>query len=159
MSGDTAPQDIDGVHLNERQRIVVRYTLATLVDLAVLNFYAEHWQYVTIDSFTISFLAAIILQLLLMGTLKLEHTVAGYFKAKPGTAAKVYRGISTYLILLISKFVMLGIIDFLFGDALLFGGPLHGVIAFIVVVLSIVIAEGVIGKIVRLLAHDTKSEY
>ena len=42
---------------NTPQRLFVGYALAVLVDLTVLNFYDEYWDFVTIDSFTISFAA------------------------------------------------------------------------------------------------------
>ena len=55
---------------NTPQRLFVGYTLAVLVDLTVLNFYDEYWDFVTIDSFTISFAAALLLQLLLKLSIK-----------------------------------------------------------------------------------------
>ena len=152
MNSETVVEDDDGgIFLSSKQRIFVRFTIAILVDLALLNFFEEYWQYVSFDSFTISFFAAIILQFLLYGTLQFEHWVAGYFKKIPGTKAKVYRGVCTYLILVLSKFVMLGVIDFIFGDSVQFTGPFHGVVAFIVVVVVIVVAEQVFAKIYRML--------
>ncbi|KDN30477.1 membrane protein [Vibrio fortis] len=132
---------------NTPQRLFVGYTLAVLVDLVVLNFFDEYWEYVNIESFTISFIAAILLQLLLKLSIGLEHKIADYFKNKPGTAPKVYRGISTYIILVGSKFVMLEAINILFGDKVSFTGPLNGVVAFFAVVFVILISEIVVSKI------------
>lgn len=151
MSTEAAVADDGGIFLNDKQRVFVRFTIAILVDLTVLNFFVEYWEYVTIDSFTMSFLAAIILQFLLFGTLKFEHWVASHFKKMSGKSAKIYRGICTYLILVLSKFVMLGVIDLILGDHVLFTGPFHGVVAFVVVVIAIVIAEQVFTKIYHLL--------
>ena len=86
-------------------------------------------------------LAAILLQVLLKATLVLEHKVAGYFNAKSGGFARFMRYFTAWLILFGSKFVMLGAIDFAFGDDVLFAGPLHGVLAFIVVVMVMLAAE------------------
>jgi len=44
-----------------RQRLFVRYLMATLIDLLVLNLFAEYWHKVSIDTFTTSLLAAILL--------------------------------------------------------------------------------------------------
>jgi hypothetical protein len=132
---------------NTPQRLFVGYTLAVLVDLTVLNFYDEYWEFVNIESFTISFAAALLLQLLLKLSIASEHKLANYFKQKPGTAAKFYRGISTYIILVGSKFVMLEAINILFGDKVQFTGPLHGVVAFFAVVFTILISEIVVSKI------------
>ncbi|KIF51179.1 hypothetical protein [Vibrio owensii] len=132
---------------NTPQRLFVGYTLAVLVDLTVLNFYDEYWDFVTIDSFTISFAAALLLQLLLKLSIKAEHKIAEYFKSKQGTAPKIYRGISTYVILVGSKFVMLEAINILFGDKVDFSGPWNGVVAFFAVVFTILISEVIVGKI------------
>lgn len=132
---------------NTPQRLFVGYTLAILVDLTVLNFFDEYWEYVTIDSFTISFAAAILLQLLLKLSIGLEHKLANYFKTKPGTGTKVMRGISTYIILVGSKFVMLEAINLMFGDKVQFTGPLNGVVAFFAVVFVILISEITVSRI------------
>jgi len=132
---------------NTPQRLFVGFTLAVLVDLTVLNLFEEYWAYVTIHSFTISLLAAMLLQALLKLSIKAEHAIASYFKSKPGLGPKVYRWISSYAVLVIAKLVMLGAINQLFGDQVKFTGPFHGLVAFIVVIFAIIIAEALIGKI------------
>jgi hypothetical protein len=132
-----------------RQRLFVRYLTAILIDLLVLNLFVEFWQHVAIDSFSVSLLAAILLQVLLKLTLSLEHWVAGYFTARTGGLWKFLRIFSAWLILFGSKFVMLGAINFAFGDAVFFGGPLHGVVAFIVVVVAMLVAEELVVRFYR----------
>jgi hypothetical protein len=46
----------------------------------------------------------------------------------------------------------LGAINYAFGDHVLFLGPFHGIIAFIIVVIAILVAEGIITKIYKSLA-------
>ena len=149
-------EEIRGVALTEiptnSQRLFVRYLMATLIDLTVLNLFDEYWRHVTVDSFTISILAAILLQVLLKTTLALEHRVAGYFNAKSGAMAKFLRFFTAWLILFGSKFVMLGAIDIAFGDDVAFAGPLHGVVAFIVVVMVMLAAEELVVRFYRRLA-------
>ena len=140
--------------LNNRQRLFVRYTIAVLVDLTVLNLFDEYWELVNIRSFTISLAVALLLQLLLKLTIALEHRIANYFKNKPGVAARIYRGLSTWAILVGSKFVMLGAIDFAFGERVLFLGALHGIIAFIVVIIAFIVAETIMRKIYFMLDDD-----
>ncbi|TKE88687.1 hypothetical protein FCV53_22550 [Vibrio sp. F12] len=132
---------------NTPQRLFVGYTLAVLVDLVVLNFFDEYWDFVNIESFTISLIAALLLQLLLKLSIGLEHKVAEHFKSKPGNAPKVYRAITTYIILVGSKFVMLEAINLLFGEKVSFTGPWNGVVAFFAVVFTILIAEVIVSKI------------
>jgi hypothetical protein len=142
--------------LNNPQRLYVRYTIAVLVDLSVLNLFDEYWDLVTIESFTISFAVAIILQVLLRLTIAAEHRVADYFKSKPGVAWRIYRGLSTWAILIGSKFAMLEAIDFAFGDRVEFSGPLHGIVAFVAVIIAIILAEGALRRI--FLALDDKGD-
>ncbi len=137
--------------MNTPQLLFIGYTLAILVDLTVLNFFDEYWEYVSIGSFTISLLAAMLLQLLLKLTIKLEHKVADHYKKQSGKKAKIKRGVITYLILVGSKIVMLEAINIMFGDQIVFTGPWNGLVAFVVVLLAIIIAEFVVSKIYRYL--------
>lgn len=50
---------------SNRQRLFIRYTLAVLVDLTVLNLFNEYWDFVYFEYFTISLLTAVLLQFLL----------------------------------------------------------------------------------------------
>ena len=146
-------EEVPGIALTEEinnsQKLFVRYLVAVLIDLTVLNLFDEFWALVTVDPFSVSVLAAILLQVLLRATLVLEHKVAGYFNAKSGGFARFMRFFTAWLILFGSKFVMLGAIDFAFGDDVAFAGPLHGVVAFIVVVMVMLAAEEVAVRIYR----------
>jgi len=131
-----------------RQRLFLRYFMFILIDLVVLNLLAEHWDKVQLQSFTVSLFAAILLQVLLKLTLKLEHHVAGYFKKKSGHSAKAMRLLTTWTILLVSKLIMLKAIDWIFGDKLMFHGPRH-ILVFIIVVVAILAAEELVARFVR----------
>ena len=151
-------EEVPGVALTEEikssQKLFVRYLVAVLIDLTVLNLFDEFWDLVTIEPFSVSMLAAILLQVLLKATLVLEHKVAAYFNAKSGGFARFMRFFTAWLILFGSKFVMLGAIDFAFGDDVLFTGPLHGVVSFIVVVMVMLAAEEVAVRIYRRLGRN-----
>ena len=135
-----------------KQYLFLRYTFAVLVDLTVLNLFNQYWDYVYIEYFSISLLTALLLQVLLQLTLKIEHYVASFFKDKPGPGPKVLRILSAWTILFASKLVILEAISFAFGDSVVFGGPFHGIVAFIIVVIVIVAAEQLITRIYRSLA-------
>ncbi|MCW8964067.1 MAG: hypothetical protein OQL16_09735 [Gammaproteobacteria bacterium] len=147
----TLPDD-GSITLNNRQRLFIRYFTAILVDLVVLNLFDEYWDKVVINSFTISLFAAVVLQLLLQLTLVFEHRMASYFKSKSGKAFVALRWLSTWLVLFISKFIILWVLDISFGDEVLFLGVLHGLVAFIVVVFAILLAEKAIMKLYQSLA-------
>ena len=132
-----------------RQRTFWRYLTATLVDLAVLGLFAEYWEYVSVDSFTIMLLAAVVLQVLLKLTIVLEHRVAAFFNARPGGFNKFMRFFTAWLILFGSKFAILEALVLAFGDRLSFGGPFHGVVALIVVVVVMLVVEVALVKLYR----------
>lgn len=137
---------------NRKQHLFIKYTFAVLVDLVVLNLFNQYSEHVFIESFSISLLVAVLLQILLQGTLVVEHRVADYFKTKPGVIMKILRGLSTWAILFISKLVILKVIALLFGESIVFSGPLHGVVMFIIVVIAIIVAEQTIIQVNKKLA-------
>ncbi len=150
MSNQTSPSILEPVkehQFNTPQRLFIGYTLAILVDLTVLSLLAEFWGYITVSSFSIALMVAILLQLLLKVSIGAEHKLANYFKSKPGTAPKVYRAITTYIILVGSKIIMLEAVNLIFDDAITFTGPLNGIVAFFALIFGILIAEFIVSKI------------
>ena len=137
--------------LSKRQRIFFQYFTFVLIDLTVLNLFQEHWHHLAIDSFSISLLTAILLQVMLKLTIYLEHRAAEFFKSKTGFVAKL-RPLSAWGILFVSKLLILAAVNLLFGDEVLFGGPYHGVIAFIIVITTMLAAEQLVMKLFRSLA-------
>ena len=139
----------------DSQRLFVRYFTAILIDLLVLNLFVEYSTKVHVDSFTTSLLAAILLQILLKVTIAIEHRVAGYFKAKPGGLMTFCRYFFAWVILFLSKFVILEALSFAFGDKVRFEGRFHGLLTLIVVVVVMLVAEEVIVRIYRRLGNSS----
>lgn len=138
--------------LSPKQYIFLKYLTWVLVDLTVLNFFAEYWDRVTITSFGVSLFIAITLQILLKVTIALEHRISYYMKSNEKLDKKILHIFSTWFVLFASKFVMLWILQFVFGDAIVFSGAYHGVVAFIVVVIAILAAEYLVTRIYKALA-------
>jgi hypothetical protein len=132
-----------------RQRVFLRYLTATLVDLAVLNLFVEYWEHVVAASFTITLLAAVLLQVLLKLTIALEHRLAAFFNARKGGFARFMRFFTAWLVLFGSKFVILEALALAFGERLRFGGPWHGIVALIAVVVAMLVVEAVLVKFYR----------
>jgi hypothetical protein len=141
--------------LSSRQALFISYLLLVLVDLLVLNLFDEFWQRVTIESFTISLFVAVILQILLKLTIKLEHKLAAWVQNKGGKFVKTKRITATWLVLFISKIVILGIVNLIFGDSVHFGG----VVPFIVVVVGVFAAEILITKVFMSLGNETSKAH
>lgn len=140
---------VTGEGITNKQRLFVRYYTGVLMDLVVLNLFAEYWKNVYVDTFTTSLLAAIVLQVLLKLTVAVEHRVGAYFKDKPGGWMKFLRFFLAWLVLFGSKFVILEAITQLFGEDVRFYGAFHGIVALIVVVVVMLIAEEAIVRLYR----------
>ncbi len=138
---------------SKRQQLFFRYTFFTLIDLCVLNLFNQYWDLVYLEHFTISLMTAVLLQVLLQVAMAVEHQVARLFKGQSGTKAKVLRGISAWAVIFVSKLVILEAINIFFGDSVLFSGPVHGLVAFIVVVTAIIVAEQLFSWIYRSLGQ------
>ena len=138
------------------QRLFVRYFTAILIDLLVLNLFVEYSENVTIDSFTTSLLAAVVLQVLLKLAIAVEHRVAEYFKAKKPSGFMTFcRFFFAWVVLFASKFVILEALTFAFGDNVRFDGVFHGIVTLIVVVVVMLVAEEVLVRIYRRLGDGT----
>ena len=124
-----------------RQLIFFSWTKDVLIYVIVLNLFVEYVEKVVIDSFTISIFTAILLKALLDVILGLEHRVAHFFEARPGKLSKFLRIMSTWVILFLSKFLILEVVDLVFGD--------HVELGKFVQVLSLVIALMVAREVVQ----------
>ena len=137
---------------SDRQRIFLLYFVGALVDLVVLGLFDEYSDRVYVDSFTTMVLASVVLQLLLKGTIAVEHWVAGHFKSKVGGWWKALRFFCAWLVLFGSKFVILEALDIAFGESVAFEGVLHGIVWLIIVVVTMVIVEELVVRLYRRLA-------
>ncbi|MGI9624964.1 MAG: hypothetical protein ACR2PK_19205 [Acidimicrobiales bacterium] len=131
-----------------RQQRFLRGVLFVLVDVTVLALFEEHWDRVVIDSYTIALLTAILMQVMLKATIAVEHRIGDYFRGRPGRRAVVLRFLATWAVLFASKFVILEVVDLIFGDDVEFGGLLP----FIAIVVVMLAAEAVIERVYEALA-------
>lgn len=136
---------------NRREQLYVRYFTFILIDLVVLNLFDEYWDFVTIESFSISLLTAVLLQVMLKLAFQIEHHIGAHITRTSGKHAKVLRPLAAWALLFGSKFVILGAINFFFGAQVLFSGPLDGLLAFIIVLVVMLAAEMGAEKIRNLL--------
>ena len=145
--------EFDAFVANDGQRLFLRYYTGFLMDLMVLNLFAEWWSAVYVSSFTVSMAAALVLQALLKGTIAVEHKVAAYWKARgPGKLNTFMRYFCAWLVLFGSKFVILEAISAVFGKQVHFLGIWHGVVTLIVVVVVMLVAEELMVRVYRRIA-------
>lgn len=104
------------VTITRNQQRFASWMTDVLVYIVVLNLFVEFVDAVVIDSFWISILTAVLLKLILDVLAGVEHRVSHYFKERGGVVSRILGIVSTFLILFLSKFAILEIVDIVFGD-------------------------------------------
>jgi len=140
--------NINKIEINQRQRLFLIFTLFILADLTVINLFDEYASnYFHISSFTASIVMAIILQILLVITIKIEHKIADFFKSREGVMNLILRILVTWALLFGSKIIMMKIVDLILGNKIEYYGPYHGLGAFVLIIIGMIIAENLLKKV------------
>jgi len=140
------------------QRMFLRYYTGFLMDLLVLNLFAEYSEKVNVDTFTTSVWAALVLQILLKVTIIFEHKTMDWFNKRGGGGFNTFlKYFCAWLILFGSKFVILEALAQAFGDKVQFLGMWHGIITLIVVVVVMLVAEEIMVRVYRKLADKPEA--
>jgi hypothetical protein len=134
---------------SDRQRLTVHYLTAVLIDLVVLNLFDEFSHGVYVASFSWSLLAAILLQSFLKATNAIMYHVNLFFSTQSGYLMTFARLFIAWLVMFLSKFVILEAIEILFGDKVRFEGAMYGLITLIAVIMVMIIAEEAVVRLVR----------
>lgn len=108
--------------MSSKQKIFQEMILGTLLYAVVLGFFEEYTGILSTWSYSITFLAAVVLQLLTYATLLLKKRVTHYFQQKDGPKYTVAMIFSVWLILFLSKFVFLAVIESIFGSSVTISG-------------------------------------
>ena len=106
----------DEITITRAQARFVSWVSEVLLDIVVLNLFVEYVHTIVIDSFAISVLTALLMKLAIDAVKGLEHRVASYFRAKQGLVWRALGLISVFSILFLSKFVILELVNIVFGD-------------------------------------------
>lgn len=144
--------EVGSSNISRKQELFLRYFTLTLIDLTVLHLLAEYWDRITITSFGVSLFVAIILQFLLKLTIYFDDRVGEYFKSKNSLKMQIFRILSAWAILFISKLIIIEILHVIFDDALVFTGMYDGLFTFIVLVAAILVTEYFFRRIYKSLA-------
>ena len=138
-------------NINNSQRLFLVYIICILVDMTILNIFAEFSHSVYVESFSITIFIAIFLQLFIVLTRHVEHKLSNFFGDRKSYLTKIKYFLSLWALLFFSKFLMLHGANLIFGDKINFYGMFDGLLAFIVVILSFLLGEYLLTKIYRAL--------
>ena len=92
------------------------------VYVVILNLAVEYVPSVISEGFTLSLLTAVLLKLALELVLILKQRIVSRLHAATTRAGKVIAAITLWLVAVGSKFVVLELVDLIFGDAVSLGG-------------------------------------
>lgn len=118
-----------------RQRAFSELFISTLLYAAVLGFFSDYTNAVFIKSFSYLFLAAIIMALLTFATFWLKNKIV----ARYGETQKLVMVFGVWLVMFLSKFIFVEVIDFVLGDNV----NIHGYFGIVAVIMCVTI----VGKI------------
>ena len=140
--------------LTRAQYTYVSWYVDILIYTVVLNLFVEYVEAIQIDSFTISLLTAILLKAMLALIGGFEHRVHHYFEQKEGRGWKVLGVVVTISILFFSKFLILYLVDLVFGDRV----DLGHFIEIVVLIISMIVARALADWIYTRLGTGEEAE-
>ena len=143
-----------GRFVNNSQRLFLVYLICILVDMTILNVYAEFTHSIYVESFSITIFIAMFLQLLIVLTKLAEHKLSQFFGDKKGFFLKLKYFFALWALLFFSKVIMLHGANLIFGDKINFYGLFDGLLAFIILIISFLLGEYLLTKIYH--ALETK---
>ena len=130
---------------NKRQMVFMDWTLDLLIYIIILNLFAEYSTRFYFESFTITFFVAFVLKVLLVLILKLEHGVGKFFSKYTSSIMKFLRIMITWAILFLSKFLILEVLDIIFGERI----EIYGFIPILILIIALIAARQIIVAIYK----------
>jgi hypothetical protein len=135
-----APRALDSLRSTElktvtrQQQVFAGAALNVLVNVVVLNLFVEFADEVVIDSFVISVLTAVLLTAMLGVLAKFEHRIHNYFFEKHSWR---FTGVVTiWIVLFGGKFVMLEVVNVVFGDHVSLGHLLEVILIVVTMMIA-----------------------
>lgn len=98
------------------QSNLFEFVFGALVYVVVLGFFEEYTSILSTWSYSVTFMTGFVLQVLTMLTFGLKKKVVSFFKDRPGRKYVLMMGFFLWLILFVSKFVFLFVIESIFGQ-------------------------------------------
>lgn len=122
---------------SKNQQLFLDMFVGTLIYAAVLGFFNDYTDILATSSYSVTFGLAIVMQLLTYLTFRLKDVVAGWFKGKPGKAAKVGLVFGVWFVMFASKFVFLAVIELVFSHDV----AVSGFIGLMIVIITMTVVQ------------------
>lgn len=122
---------------SKNQQLFLDMFVGTLIYAAVLGFFNDYTDILATSSYSVTFGLAIVMQLLTYLTFRLKDVVAGWFKGKPGKAARVGLVFGVWFVMFASKFVFLAAIELIFSHDVV----VSGFIGLMIVIITMTVVQ------------------
>ena len=134
------------IPISGRQLLFIGVVTNVLVNIVVLNLFVEYFDQVIIDRFTISVFTALLLTALVWFVTRVEERVHHFFfDMHDGTGSRVLGVAAIWAILFGSKFLILEVVNWVFGDHV----ELGKLVEVILLVVAMLVANGILQSIYR----------
>lgn len=145
---DTLDDLDETVAISGRQLLFIGVVTNVLVNIVVLNLFVEYFDKVIIDRFTISVFTAVLLTALLWAITRIEGRVHHYFFDElEGTGSRVLGVLAVWAILFGSKFVILEVVDWVFGEHVELGKFVDVILLVVAMLAANGIMQSVFGRL------------
>jgi hypothetical protein len=137
MTPITEILDTPAPSVSGRQLAYLWLLTSILVNIVVLNLFVEYADRVVIDSFTISILTAVLLSAMLYVITRFEHRIRHFFfEEHDGRSWRIAGALAIWGVLFGSKFVILEVVDIVFGDHVELGKLVEVILIVVVMLLA-----------------------
>lgn len=141
------------VIISKAQEAYASWYIDVLIYTIVLNLFDEYVEAVRIDSFTISLLTALLLKLMLVFIGRFEDRIHHWFDQKEGSAWHILGILTTVVILILGKLLILEVVNWVFGDRV----ELGHFVTVLVLILTMIVARALADWVYRKLGPAMKS--
>lgn len=102
--------------MNNNQRVFLEMITGALVYSVVFGFFVDYTDIIYTSSYSTTFFAAVLMQLLVYPTFLFKGMIVKHFKEGKDKTNKVSMVFCVWSVMFISKFVFLGALNFAFSD-------------------------------------------
>ncbi|QQS26861.1 hypothetical protein IPM44_04070 [bacterium] len=117
--------------------------MGTLVYITVLGFFSDYTDVVYVKSFSTIFFASIVLEILTYLAFQVKDLIIAWLKDRTGSLYRMLMFFCVWLVMFLSKFIFIWVLDFLFGNYI----KINGFFGILLVVLCVTIIHKLAYKI------------
>lgn len=137
------------ISINQKQILFKELFVGTLIYSVVLGFFNDYTNIVEAKSFSTIFFASIVLQILTISAFYLKGKIVEWLNQRSGLFYKVLMVLCVWLVMFLSKFVFIWVIDSLFGNYI----NIYGFFGILLVVGSVTVIHKLADLVFKLLKN------